>query len=187
MTASTATSLETKQRPWWLLLIQGIAAFVIGAVLLWSPAKTKVDTYQILVALLGIYWVIAGILDLVSMFTDHTAWGWKLFIGIVSIIAGGYILMYPVAAALALPRIFVLVMGIWGLMYGTILLIMAFKGGGWGAGILGALGIIFGIILIASYSMLGSGLAMLWAAAVMGVIGGVVMVIQAFRQRSARE
>ncbi len=112
-------------------------------------------------------------------------WGWKLFIGVVSIIAGAYILMYPVATALALPRIFVLVMGIWGMMYGIILLFMAFKGGGWGAGILGALGIIFGIILTVNYAAPGMGLAMLWTAAVFGVIGGIALIVQAFRQKSA--
>ena len=183
MTASTATSMQTKDRPWWLLLIQGIFLVVIGAVLLWSPAKTKVNTYLILVAALGFYWVFAGILDLVSMFTDHTAWAWKLFIGIVSILAGGSILMYPVAAGVMLPKIFVLVMGIWGLMYGTILLIMAFRGGGWAAGILGALGIFFGIVLIVNYSSLGAGLAMIWSAAVLAVIGGIAMIVQGFRQR----
>jgi uncharacterized membrane protein HdeD (DUF308 family) len=62
---------------------------------------------------------------------------------------------------------------------------MAFKGGGWGAGILGVLGIIFGFILIADYGSLFSGLAMLWAAAVTAFIGGFIMVIQAFRQRKA--
>lgn len=185
MTASTATSMETKDRPWWLLLIQGIFLVVVGAILLWAPAKNKVDTYLVLVAALGFYWVFAGILDLVYMFVDHTAWAWKLFIGIVSILAGGSILMYPVAAAVALPKIFVLVMGIWGLMYGIILLIMAFRGGGWGAGILGTLGIIFGIILIVNYAALGAGLAMIWTAAVFAVIGGIAMIIQAFRQRSA--
>jgi uncharacterized membrane protein HdeD (DUF308 family) len=185
MTAATATSFKTKQRPWWLLLVQGIAAVIIGAILLWSPAKTKVETYTLLVWFLGVYWVVAGILDLVHMFTDHTAWGWKLFTGIVSILAGGWILMYPVAAALTLPRIFVLVLGIWGLMYGVILLIMAFQGGGWGAGILGVLGIIFGLILVFNYSTPGAGLSMLWTAAVFAVIGGIVMIVQAFRQRRA--
>jgi uncharacterized membrane protein HdeD (DUF308 family) len=163
----------------------GIAAMIIGAVLLWAPAKTRVETYQLLIAFLGIYWLIAGIMDIISMFLDHTAWAWKLFIGIVSIIAGFYILAYPVAAAVALPRVMVLVLGVWGLFYGAMLLIMAFKGGGWGAGILGVLGIIFGFILIADYGSLGSGLAMLWAAAVVGLIGGLLMIIQAFRTRSA--
>jgi uncharacterized membrane protein HdeD (DUF308 family) len=183
--APSATSVQTKQRPWWLTLIMGILAFVVGAILLWAPAKGKVETYQLLIAVLGLYWLISGIVVIVSMFTDHTAWGWKLFMGIVSIIAGGYILMYPVAAGVVLPRIFVLILGLWGLMEGIILLVKAFKGGGWGAGVLGVVMIIFGLILMADYGSLGSGLAMIWVAAVWGLIGGVIMIIQAFRQRKA--
>jgi uncharacterized membrane protein HdeD (DUF308 family) len=183
--APSATSMETKQRPWWMTLIMGILAFVVGAILLWAPAKTKVETYQLLVAFLGIYWLISGIVDIISMFVDHTAWGWKLFMGIVSIIAGGTILMYPIAAGVALPRVFVLVLGLWGLFEGIILLFMAFRGGGWGAGILGVVTIIFGFILIGEYGRLGSGLTMLWVAAIWGLIGGVILVIQAFRQRTA--
>ena len=185
MTTASATSLQTKQRPWWLTLIMGIAAFLVGAILLWAPAKAKVETYQLLIAFVGIYWLIAGIVEIVGMFSDHRAWGWKLFIGIVSIIAGVYVLMYPVAAAVALPRVTVLILGLWGLMQGTVLLIMAFKGGGWGAGILGVVAIFFGLILIGEYGSLGSGLAMLWVAAIWGVIGGVLLMIQAFRQRKA--
>jgi uncharacterized membrane protein HdeD (DUF308 family) len=177
--------MQTKQRPWWLTLIMGIAAFVIGAILLWAPAKTKVETYQLLIAFLGIYWLIDGFVGIFSMFYDHTAWGWKLFMGIVSIIAGSYILAYPIAAGVALPRIMVLILGIWGLMQGIILLFMAFKGGGWGAGILGAVAIIFGLILIGEYGRIGSGLTMIWVAAIWGVIGGVMLIIQAFRQRKA--
>jgi len=77
------------------------------------------------------------------------------------------------------------VLGIWGLMYGIILLIMAFQGGGWGAGILGVLGIIFGIALMANYYAFGMGLAMLWTAAVFAFFGGFVMIFRAFQQRSA--
>lgn len=180
-----ATSMETKQRPWGITLLLGIFAVIIGAILLWAPAKAKADTWMLLISLLGLYWLITGILDIVHMFQDHTAWGWKLFIGVVSIIAGSYILMYPVAAGVALPRIFVLVLGIWGLMYGIILLLMAFRGGGWGAGILGVLGIIFGLILIGDYSVAGAGLAMVWAAAFVAFVGGIILIIQAFRARKA--
>ena len=150
-----------------------------------GAGQDKVETYQLLIAFLGIYWLIGGIMEIVSMFTDHTAWGWKLFMGIVSIIAGGYVLMYPVAAGVALPRIMVLMLGLWGLMQGIILLVMAFKGGGWGAGILGVVAIIFGLILMGEYGSLGSGLVMIWVAAFWGLIGGVLMIIQAFRQRKA--
>ena len=93
--------------------------------------------------------------------------------------------MYPVASGLALPKIFVRVLGIWGLMEGIVLLIMAFKGGGWGAGILGALSIIFGGILLANANVPGMGLSFIWAAAWMGVIGGIVMIVQSFRTRKA--
>ncbi len=182
---SEAMKLETKQRPWWLTLIAGIMAVIVGAVLLWAPAKTKVDTWMVLVAILGLYWLIEGILDLVSLFVDHSGWGWKLFTGIISIMAGGYILMYPIAAGVALPRIFVLVLGIWGLMQGAVLLLMAFRGAGWAAGLLGALGVILGITLIMNYSVPGMGLAMVWTAAVTGLIVGFALIIQAFRARSA--
>ncbi len=181
----TATSMETKARPWWLTLILGIMIFVAGAILLFGAPRQKADTYLLLVTILGIYWLIWGILEIVYMFMDHTAWAWKLIMGIVSILAGGYILMYPIAAAIALPKVFVLVLGIWGLIEGIALLLMAFKGAGWGAGILGVVSIIFGIILMLNYTALGMGLTMLWVAAIWGLIGGVVMIVQAFRQRSA--
>lgn len=180
----TATAMEqSKQRPWWLLLIGGILAVIVGALLLFGTGPTKVETWVILIQVLGIWWLISGIFDIVYLFIDHTAWGWKLFIGIVSILAGTYILQYPLVSAIALPRILVLVLGLWGLVYGVVLLIMAFRGGGWGAGILGALGIIFGIILIANWANLGSGVAMIWAAAIFAFIGGILQIIQAFRVR----
>ena len=184
MTAS-ATSFETKDRAWWVVLIEGIALVIIGAILLFAPNKTRVEFYQVLVAVLGLYWIISGILALVNMFMDHTAWGWKLFIGIISIIAGAYILMYPIVAAVALPKIFVLVLGLWGIFQGILYLVLAFKGGGWGIGILGGLLILLGIYLVANYSAPGMGLAMIWAAAITALIGGVIMIVQAFRQRSA--
>ena len=183
--SESATSLESKARPWGFLLIEGIVLVLIGAILLWAPAKTKVDTYQILVAVLGLYWIVSGVLDLVHMFTDHTGWGWKLFMGIISIVAGMYIVTYPIAAGLALPKIFVLVLGLWGVVQGTVALVLAFKGGGWGLGILGVIGIIFGFILIANYTVPGMGLAMLWVAAVWAFISGFIVIYRAFKQRKA--
>jgi uncharacterized membrane protein HdeD (DUF308 family) len=182
---TTALDTQTKQRPWWLTLITGVLALIVGAILLWGGFINKVETYMLLIQILGIWWLVQGIFDIVAIFVDHSMWGWKLFMGIVSIAAGTYILSYPIVSAVALPKIFVLVMGIWGLMYGVILLIMAFSGGGWGAGILGVLGIIFGIALTVNYADPGMGLAMLWTAAVFGVIGGIALIVQAFRQRSA--
>jgi uncharacterized membrane protein HdeD (DUF308 family) len=183
MTTSEAIAMNTKRRPWWLTLVLGIMAMVVGGILLWAPTKTKIETYQLLVAILGIYWIVDGIMNLVSMFVDHTMWGWKLFIGIVSLLAGWYILAYPTAAGVALPRIMVLVLGLWGIFEGIALIVMAFAGAGWGAGILGVLWLILGGILLADYGDFGSGLAMVWAGAVVGLIGGAILIWQAFRDR----
>lgn len=182
--AASATSIQTNPRPWWVTLIEGSALFLVGAVMLWSPAKTQINTWQLLVELLGIWWLIRGVMDIVSMFIDHTGWGWKLFLGIISIIAGGYILMYPIASALVLPQVFSFVLGLWALVQGVIMLIMAFRGAGWGAGILGALGILLGLVLMGSYGDFGMGLAFLWTASVFALIGGIVMIIQSFRARA---
>jgi uncharacterized membrane protein HdeD (DUF308 family) len=184
-TMDSTTALETPRHPWWLTLIQGILAFIVGAILLWAPAKDRVDTWQLLVAFLGIYWLVLGVLDIVRIFQDSTGWGWKLFMGIISILAGGYILMYPIASALLLPQILVLVLGIWGVIYGVMLIFLGFRGAGWGATILGILGAIFGLVLIANYSVPGWGLSMVWAAAVVGVVGGIILMVRAFQERSA--
>jgi uncharacterized membrane protein HdeD (DUF308 family) len=184
-TLSTTAVAAGTRRPWWWTLILGIAAILIGAVLLFAPAKTQANTYLLLVNLLGIWWLVSGIMDIVFMFIDHTAWGWKLFTGIISILAGGTILMYPVAAALELPQIFSLILGIWGLINGVVMLFQAFRGAGWGAGIVGALMILLGLILIVNFGAPGMGIAMIWAAAIFGIIGGAVTVFQAFRDRTA--
>jgi uncharacterized membrane protein HdeD (DUF308 family) len=183
--APTAQAATMRQRPWWLTLILGISLAVIGAIMLFAPLMNRVQAYLFVVSLLGIYWLIWGIMELVYMFIDHTAWGWKLFMGLVSIAAGGSILMYPIAAAVALPQIFVLVLGIWALMEGIMLLFLAFRGGGWGAGILAVISIVLGFILIGAYGTFGTGLAMIWAGAIWALIGGVVMIVRAFQARKA--
>jgi uncharacterized membrane protein HdeD (DUF308 family) len=180
MTAS-ATDFETKQSPWWLVLMGGILSIVIGVLLLTLPAKTVLA----LTLALGIYWIIQGIFTLVGMFIDHSAWGWKLFIGILSILAGMAILRYPIASAVTIPAIFILILGIQGLIYGIVMLIMAFKGGGWGAGILGALSIVFGLILMSNWASLMSVVTLVWVAAFFALFMGIIQIFQAFRQKAA--
>jgi uncharacterized membrane protein HdeD (DUF308 family) len=183
--AASPMAMETDQRPWWLSLIGGILAMVVGAVMLWGSTTTRVNLWLMLVQLLGLYWLITGILDLVHMFTDHRGWGWKLLMGVISIVAGAYILMYPIATALALPEIFVFVLGIWALIEGCILLFMAFKGGGLTSGVLGALGIVLGLMLMGTYSQPGMGLSLIWFGAVAALVGGAVMIWHALKARKA--
>lgn len=174
-----AVKLETRQAPWWLLLLGGILSIIIGLLLLSNPVKTTV----VLVWALGLYWVIQGIFTLIGMFLDHSAWGWKLFVGILSILAGALVMRHPIASSAAVPAVLILFLGIQGLIVGIVMLVMAFKGGGWGMGILGVLSIIFGIILILNWTALAAVAAFIWAAAILAIASGIVQIVQAFRQR----
>ena len=179
--STEAMTFETKQTPWWLILMGGILNVVVGVLLLSAPVKTTF----VLVLALGFYWIVGGIFTLVGMFVDHTAWGWKLFMGLLSIVAGTVILRYPLISAVTIPQVLVLVLGIQGVIVGIIGLIMAFKGGGWGSGILGALSIVFGVILMANFSSPGMVLTLVWVAGIFAMVGGLFQIVHAFQQRAA--
>ena len=183
-TTRTAPTSQRWQGPWWMTLIRGILALTVGSVLLFSLLKSQVNFYLALVQLLGIWWMVEGILDIVAIFIDASKWGLKLFIGTVSFLAGGYILMYPIAAAILLPKIAILLLGIWGLMYGILLLVLAFQGGGWVSGIIGVLGIIFGFAMITNYYSTDKWLSIIWVAAWFALIGGIALIVKAFGERS---
>jgi uncharacterized membrane protein HdeD (DUF308 family) len=174
-------SFVTKRSPWWLILMGGVLNVVVGFLLLTAPVKTVF----LLVATLGMYWIVGGIFTLVGMFVDHTAWGWKLFTGLLSIIAGTAILRYPLISTLTVPAVLVLMLGIQGFIVGFLDLIMAFKGGGWGVGILGVVSMVFGVILIANYTSPGMILTLVWVAAIFALASGITQIVHAFQARSA--
>lgn len=181
METEAALTLETKKYPWWLLLMSGILSVLIGILLVTNPGKTAVA----LAWGLGLYWFIQGTFTLIGMFIDHSAWGWKLLVGILGVLAGIVVMRHPVASAAAIPMILVLLLGIQGVISGCVSLLLAFRGGGWGAGILGALSIIFGIILILNYAAIGTLVFVFWFVTIMAFVVGIVQIIHAFQQRKA--
>jgi uncharacterized membrane protein HdeD (DUF308 family) len=78
-----ATADSQQPSIWWVFLLQGIAALLLGLMLLTSPGATLLT----LVTFLGFYW--SGVLSLVQMFVDRSVpWIWSLLIGIMGIAAG---------------------------------------------------------------------------------------------------
>ena len=57
-------STEGTPIPWWLVLLQGIAAVIIGVFLLTAPGITLLFLVQVL----GFFWLIGGILGIMSIF-----------------------------------------------------------------------------------------------------------------------
>lgn len=165
--------------PWWLVLLEGIFAAIFGFLLLIAPGSTLVFLVQIL----GFYLLIYGIFRIVSMFIDSSLWGLKLAVGILGIIAGIAVLNHPLWSAIAVPTYLVYITGFVAILQGIVGLIQAFQGGGWGAGILGILAIIFGIILV-----LNPLIGVVALPIVLGgfmLAGGIAAVIASFNLRSS--
>lgn len=178
MTAGTATA-EGQAVPWWVVLLQGGVALIVGILLITSPGATM----TFLILLLGIYWLISGIFSIVSIFVDSSQWGWKLIVGILGIIAGIIVIQHPLVSTIVVPTITVWLIGLLGIVIGVISIIQAFQGGGWGVGILGVLSILFGIVLVAN-PLIGA-LALPWVLGIFGIVGGIAAIIYSFRLRNA--
>jgi uncharacterized membrane protein HdeD (DUF308 family) len=161
--------------------VAGVVNVLAGTLLLIRPARTA----PVLVWVLGSYWFAQGLLILVSLFLDHSAWGWKLFMGLLGVLAGIAAVLQPIAGAVAISAVLVLLLGILGLVIGSTAIMMALLGGGWSAGILGALSMLFGLVLAMNYAKLATVLVFIWVAAVVAIAAGILQIVQAFRQRQA--
>jgi uncharacterized membrane protein HdeD (DUF308 family) len=177
MTAFTQRT-EESGLAWWLVLLEGIAAAIIGLFLLTAPGATLF----VLIQVLGIFWLVGGLFRIVSIFLDTSLWGWKLVGGVLGIIAGIVVLQHPVWSSVLVPAIYVIILGIQGLVLGGVNLVMAFRGEGWGIGILGALSIVFGLVLLFNVWI---GVAVLpYVLGAVGIVGGGAAIAIAFAMRS---
>jgi uncharacterized membrane protein HdeD (DUF308 family) len=163
---------------WWVFLLQGLAGVILGLMLLTEPGATMVA----LTTLLGFYWLIMGVLALVQVFVDRsTPWIWSLLSGIVGILAGLFVLRHPLIAALTVPTILVIILGVQGLVMGVIEIIGGFKGGGVGSFVLGAVNVLVGLLLLGS--PVAAALAVPLVFGVLLLIQGVASIVLAFRVR----
>lgn len=165
--------------PWWIPLIEGIALLIVGVLLLTSPIETTLRLTRIL----GLFWFVGGIFEIVSIFIDRSAWGWKLIGGIIGLLAGYYLIMTPVAGALILGFTVIVFLGIQALLMGIIHLVQALRGAGWGIGLLGIINLIFGVILLSNTLIGIASLPLIIG--IFAIIGGIGTIFMAFRLRSA--
>jgi uncharacterized membrane protein HdeD (DUF308 family) len=176
---TTYAESEAATFPWWLVLLEGIIAAIFGFLLLIAPGST---TY-FLVQALGFYLLIDGVLRVVSIFIDHSLWGLKLVLGILGLIAGIVVLQHPLWSAFAVPTYLVYFVGFLAMLQGFGGLFQAFKGGGWGGGILGVLTIFIGLILVLN-PLIGL-VALPFVLGGFMLAGGIAAIVVSFRLRSS--
>lgn len=161
---------------WWVYLLQGIAAIILGLMFLAAPDATLLT----LVTFIGVYWLITGVFSLVRVFVDRSIpWIWSLLIGVVGVLAGVFVLRHPLLSALAVPTTLVIIFGVQGLVMGLLELVGGFKGDGIGSVILGAINILIGLLLLSSPVM--AALAVPFVLGVLLLVQGVGLIIWAFR------
>lgn len=111
----------------WLAAVIGVIGLGIGLLILFggeSLGDSLTKTVQILGVILGIYWIVRGAVSVVSGLADSEAphRGWRLAGGALSIIAGLVVIAWPGKSLM----LFTWLMGIWILILGIVMILMAF-------------------------------------------------------------
>ncbi|HYP57043.1 MAG TPA: DUF308 domain-containing protein [Beijerinckia sp.] len=174
----TATLPYRQTNAWWVFLLQGLAAILFGIMLITAPGLSLL----VLVTFLGFYWLITGTLALVRTFVDRSVpWLWSLLTGILGIVAGLLVLRHPLLAAVTVPAVLVILLGVDGLIMGILDIIGGIRGGGIGSFILGVINVLIGLILLSS--PLNAALAVPLVFGILLIVQGIGLIIWAFRVR----
>ena len=174
---STAFEIEKKYANA-VLLLGGIVSLVFGILLI---ARTK-GTIEVIMLLLGLWWLIHGLFNIMAIFLDKSQWVWKLLGGILGVIAGLLVLNFPLVGGAIYFSVMIILLGILGLLFGVVAIVAAFQGGGWGAGLFGVVSVVVGLLMI--FNSLVTVQVLLWIFAILLIIQGVVAIYFGVTQKA---
>ncbi|MCK4754535.1 MAG: HdeD family acid-resistance protein [Calditrichia bacterium] len=170
---------------WWLVLLRGIVMLLMGILLVSRPLPTLIA----LVYLLGFYWFFDGIFILIASIRgrkSHKDWGWGIFVGIISALAGVVVFTQPYISAVIgvtfviyVVAFMVLASGIWSIITGIRL--RKEISNEWSMILGGLLSAIFGILLM--INPLVSAMTLVWLMGVFALAGGIILIVVSFRIR----
>jgi uncharacterized membrane protein HdeD (DUF308 family) len=156
--------------PWWLIMIEGALAFVVGLALASLPATASLFD---MVSTIGIFFFVMGILWIISIIAARTDWGWKVTGGVIGILIGLTAFYYPLSLTVDAY------MGAAMIIVGLIAWYRASVSRSWSRMMTGAVAIVWGAIVA------GNGMV-IYASSAVGIIGGIIILYGAFRLRSSQ-
>ena len=114
-----SASLDSAGR--WLVGVTGLLAIVVGVLCLTDP----IQTLKIIGVLIGIFWIVAGLGDVVSAFVSGTpgARVWDVVKGAVSLVLGIFLVANPKVSL----GFLVLLSCIWLIGYGLVVVVGALR------------------------------------------------------------
>ena len=172
------------QRLWWLVLVRGIFAVILGLYALFSPGSTVIA----LIIIFGFYAIFDGISAIVMAIGSRgkqRLWGWLIVEGVISVIAGIFALVLPGLSALALGFI----IGFWALFLGISQIVESIMlrrslGSVWlWLLITGVIVLIWGIFVLASPAV--GLLTVLWVLGTFAILFGIFKIVMSFKIRSS--
>ena len=174
--------------PWWLVLVRGILAIIFGVLALIWPASA----FLAIAIVFGAYALVDGITEIVHAVRIRNTtprWGWLLFAGIVSALAGIAALILPGLAG-ALGGLFLL----WTIVFYNIthgVMVIGSASGAVGKGktwaiVAGVASILFGIALgILVWTVPGAALfGLVFAIGIYAIAFGIMLAIAAIQART---
>ncbi len=98
----------------WLMAVLGLLSVIIGILFL----RRTEETVTTLAFLIGLFWVIGGIIEFFTAYVDHgsPARTWRIAMGVLAFAAGVVTLVVPHLTLATLA----VIMGIWLIIYGVL-------------------------------------------------------------------
>ena len=167
-------------RNWWAVALRGVAGIIFGLIAILAPAAAMVS----LALLFGAYLLIDGVFALVAAARaagHHERWGMLLAEGVLNLIMGGIVFVFPAGAILA----FVFVTAAWALITGGLMLASAsnlhVSHGRWWLALGGIVSLIWGVLLVVA--PLAGALVLTWWLGVYAILFGISMLVLGFQLR----
>jgi uncharacterized membrane protein HdeD (DUF308 family) len=103
-----------------LLALLGVLSLIVGLYAL----RHVLLTIAALALLLGIFWIVNGAVEVFAALSHRgmQGRGWTIFMGLLSVVAGVAVLVYPAISLVTLA----VVLGFWLLVYGIMEIMVAF-------------------------------------------------------------
>lgn len=167
-------------RKWWVFAVRGLCGVLFGVVSLWMPLATMAT----LMLFLGAYLLVDGALAVVAgvrAATHHERWGLLALEGVVNLLAGAAIFLWPGLSMVYL----VVLLGVWSAISGIMLIGAAFRlpnsHGRWWVVLAGVASLVWGVLLW--QGPVTGAIVLAWWLGSYAFIFGLLLLVIAFRLR----
>jgi len=176
------TVAQIVQRNWWIMALRGLFAVIFGLIALLAPRIALLAFIYVFAA----YALVDGGAAVITAIQERDLlyrWGWVLFEGILSILAGIIAFANPGLATLVLLYIIAACAIVTGIMeIVAAFAIREFVSQEWTLALAGIVSVAFGILL---FFFPGAGIvSLLWLVGIYGIIFGLLFIVRAFQLRS---